>query len=299
MKDNGQRTGGGKLKPEFYQIWAEYYIRFIKEARALDIPVKILSIQNEPHANVSWDSCLYTAEEEKDFLRDYLGPALQKNDLSDIKILIWDHNKDLIYDRVKVIMSDSEAAKYVWGVAFHWYSGDHFQALDAVHQIYPQLKLFFTEGCHGGVYRKTGQWRSGELYAHELIGDFNHWTNACIDWNMVLNEEGGPTYAGNYCDAPIICKQDGTDYQIETSYYYIGHFSRFLEPGARRILSSSFSSQIEACAFLNPGGQRVLVIMNSSDESKEICIRSNGNVAFCKSSAHSIMTLLWRSEDEI
>lgn len=201
MKDNGDRCNGGKLKPEFYQTWAEYYVKYIKGARANGVNVTTISIQNEPLAFVSWDSCLYSAEEERDFLKYYLGPTLGKAGLSDVKVLIWDHNKDLIVDRVQTIMSDKDTVKYVWGVAFHWYGGDHFYALDIVHQLYPHLKLFYTEGCHGGIYRKTGQWGSGEILAHEIFGDLNHWASACIDWNMILDEQGGPSHAQNYCDA--------------------------------------------------------------------------------------------------
>lgn len=293
MKTNQNRCNGGKLKKEYNQVWADYYVKYILLARQKGIHVSILSIQNEPNANVSWDSCIYTAQEERDFLKKYLGPTLEKNGLGDVKILIWDHNKDLILPRVSCIMEDPEAARYVWGAAFHWYAGDHFSALDIVHQRYPQLHLFYTEGCHGGVSRKTGKWCAGETFAHEMFGDLNHWTEACIDWNLVLNRQGGPSYAGNYCDAPILCGDGYQDYQMESTFYYIGHFSKFVKPGAVRIGCSRFAQSVEACAFKNPDGQLVLVVMNRNGEKQDLCIRCKDQIAFAKMSGHSIATFLF------
>lgn len=267
-------------------------MKYIQEARKEGIPVTTISVQNEPQAFVTWDSCIYDADEERDFIKLHLGPALRAAGLEDVKILIWDHNKDLIVNRVRAVMSDEEAAQYVWGAAFHWYGGDHFYALDVVHALYPELKLFYTEGCHGGVHRKTGQWCSGEIIAHEIFGDLKHWTSACIDWNLVLDMEGGPSHAHNYCDAPVLCRADGT-YQLESSYYYMGHFSRFLKPGAKRIGSSAYSSEIEECAFRNPDGSIVLVMMNRENEAKTVCIRCRGNLAFLELAPHSIVTAVW------
>lgn len=293
MKDNGNRCNGGKLQKKYYQLWAEYFVKYITEVRKRGVNLTAISIQNEPNANVTWDSCIYTAEEESVFLKEFLGPNLEKNGLGDVKILIWDHNKDLLVDRAREIMKDEKAAKYVWGAAFHWYAGDHFEALDIVRQMYPDLKLFYTEGCHGGVYRKTGKWCSGEILAHELFGDLNHGTNACIDWNMVLNEQGGPSYAENYCDAPVICDNTYENYHLESSFYYIGHFSKFVRPGAIRIGCSKFSQQTETCAFENKDGQIVLVVMNKNEEELSFCIRCNGKIAFAKMDGHSIATLLF------
>ena len=293
MKDNNNRCEGGKLKPEYYQLWADYFVRYIKGARAKGMNVTMVSIQNEPQAFVTWDGCLYNAEEERDFLKDYLGPTLKNESLGDVKILIWDHNKDLIVERVKTIMSDKDAAKYVWGAAFHWYAGDHFFALDIVHEMYPELVLFYTEGCNGGVYRKTGQWCAGEIFAHEMFGNLNHWTSACIDWNLVLDEHGGPSYAENYCDAPILADISKGTFGCESTYYYIGHFSKYVERGAKRIGSSCFTDKLEVCAFKNPDGMLVLVVMNPDDDEKETCIRCQGDLAVVVLPAHSIVTLIF------
>jgi len=121
MKSNNDMLHGGKLKPEFYQSWANYYVKFIKEYEKSGIPVWGITIQNEPMATQIWESCIYTAEDERDFLKKYLGPTIAKAGLSSKKIIVWDHNRDLIYQRVQTIFSDPVAAKYVWGIGFHWY----------------------------------------------------------------------------------------------------------------------------------------------------------------------------------
>ncbi len=121
MKTNGQVNGGGKLKPEYRQIWANYFVRFIQEYEKEGVPIWGVTVQNEPAAVQVWDSCLYSAEEERDFVRDYLGPTFQKAGLERIKIIIWDHNRDLLIQRIQPVYNDLEASKYIWGAAFHWY----------------------------------------------------------------------------------------------------------------------------------------------------------------------------------
>src|SRR5438094_2155313 len=121
MKDNHDMLHGGKLKPEFYQSWANYYAKFIKAYEREGIPVWGISIQNEPMATQRWESCIYSAEEERDFLKEFLGPTMNRAGLSDKKLIVWDHNRDLIYQRASTILTDPKAAPYVWGIGFHWY----------------------------------------------------------------------------------------------------------------------------------------------------------------------------------
>src|SRR6185503_10148947 len=153
MKDNNDILHGGKLKLEFYQPWANYYAKFIKAYRNEGIPFWGLTIQNEPMATQRWESCIYSAEEERDFLKNYLGPTLKKAGLGDKKIIAWDHNRDLITQRASTMLDDPEAAKYVWGIGFHWYenwSGGEpmYDNLKKVHESFPDKNLFFTEGCN-------------------------------------------------------------------------------------------------------------------------------------------------------
>src|SRR6185369_211729 len=143
MKDNNDILHGGKLKPEFYQSWANYYTKFIKAYQAEGIPIWGISIQNEPMATQTWESCIYTAEEERDFLKNYLGPTMKREGLADKKIIAWDHNRDLIYQRVSTLLADPKAAQYVWGIGYHWYEpwsgGDPmFDNVRLVNQTFPE-----------------------------------------------------------------------------------------------------------------------------------------------------------------
>ena len=121
MKTNNDMLHGGKLKPEFYQAWANYYPKFIKAYEKEGIPIWGITIQNEPMATQRWESCIYSAENERDFLKNYLGPTMSREGLSDRKIIAWDHNRDLIYQRASTILADPRAARFVWGIGYHWY----------------------------------------------------------------------------------------------------------------------------------------------------------------------------------
>ncbi|MDF1518804.1 MAG: glycosyl hydrolase, partial [Lutibacter sp.] len=153
MKTNNNMLQGGKLKPEFFQPWANYYAKFIKAYEKEGIPIWGLTIQNEPMATQTWESCIYTAEEERDFLKNYLGPTLEKEGLGDKKIIVWDHNRDLMFQRASVILNDPEASKYVWGIGFHWYEDwkdgiPMFNNVKAVNEAFPDKNLIFTEGTN-------------------------------------------------------------------------------------------------------------------------------------------------------
>ena len=157
MKSNGQMNQGGKLLPQYANAWARCYIRFIQEYEQEGVPVWGVSVQNEPQAVQRWDSCIYSAEEERDFVRDHLGPELAKAGLDHIKIVIWDHNRDRMVERASVVYMDPQASKYVWGCGFHWYGEDHFDHVQMVHDAWPDKALLFTEGCQeGGPH--PGEW---------------------------------------------------------------------------------------------------------------------------------------------
>lgn len=291
MKTNGEMNHGGKLKEEYKESWARYFAKYIKAYRNEGIDIWGISVQNEPDAVQTWDSCIYSHEEERDFVRDYLGPMLAKEALDNVNIIVWDHNTDQVYERAKTILEDKECARYVWGVGFHWYSGDQFENLAKTHAEFPEKKLLFTEGCQeGGVHLDS--WAVGERYGHNMINDFNNWTVGWIDWNLVLNEKGGPNHVGNYCDAPIIAGTKHDELYYENSYYYIGHFSKYVEPGAVRIgCSCDAGSRLEATAFKNPDGTVVIIIMNPDDREVDYTLNIGGMGAGMKALPHSIVTL--------
>jgi glucosylceramidase len=291
MKTNGEKINGGKLKPEYRTFWAEYICRYIKEYEKRGLKVNRLTIQNEPAAVQSWDSCIYTAEEEKEFLRDYLYPTLVKNGLSDVKINIWDHNKERMYDRAKAII-DKDTDKIVDGVAFHWYSGDHFESVNITQEAFPGKELIFTEGCVEYSRFGTNQLHNAQMYAHDIIGNLNGGMTGSIDWNILLDEKGGPNHAGNYCDAPIMIDTQKDSYEVKLSFDYIGHFSRYIRKGAKRIAFSKYTSDLEMTAFKNQDGSIVLVLLNREEKDMSVVIRINGELLQFQVPKNSIATAL-------
>jgi glucosylceramidase len=290
MKTNSQMNQGGKLKPEYCPAWANYYVRYVEEYKKEGLPIWGLSVQNEPAAVQTWDSCIYTAEEERDFVRDHLGPALAQAGLSEsIKLLIWDHNRDLLYERARVVYDDPQAARYAWGAAFHWYVGDNFENVQLTHDAYPDKHLLFTEGCvEGGPH--MDEWEVGERYGRSMLQDLNHWTAGWVDWNLLLDQRGGPNHKGNYCSAPLIADVDKGTLYYHNSYYYLGQVSRFIRPGAQRIISASSLDQLESTAFLNLDGQIAVVVMNRTEKPINFALKYNGQAALAESPARSINT---------
>ncbi|QFT90404.1 Glucuronoxylanase XynC precursor [Bacillus sp. THAF10] len=277
MKTNNEMNNGGKLLDEYREAWANYYVKYVKAMEAKGVAIWGISVQNEPEATQVWDSCIYTAEEERDFVKNYLGPIMEKNGLGDKKIIIWDHNRDVIVERATTVLSDPEAAKYVWGTGNHWYVSEEFANLSKVHEAFPDKHLLFTEGCiEGGV--KLGAWHTGERYARNIIGDMNNWLEGFIDWNLVLDMQGGPNHVGNYCDAPIIVDTEQDDVHFNSSYYYIGHFSKFIKPGAKRIAHETELEEVSLVAFRNEDESIAVVLLNETEMAKETSLELEGNV---------------------
>lgn len=291
MKTNGEMNHGGRLKEEYYDAWARIMVKYVEAYGKEGIPISRLTIQNEPAAVQSWDSCIYSAEEEKRFACDYLRKRLDEAGLVHVKLNIWDHNKDIIIERTKGTFSDEAANQAIQGIAFHWYSGDHFEALRAVREKYPEKELIFTEGCvEYSRFAERTQTDYAEMYGHALIGDLNAGMNAFIDWNIILDEKGGPNHVGNFCDAPIMCNAQEDTIEVKQSFYYIGHFSRFIRPGAKRILVSKYTQNLETCAFRNPGGELVLVVLNRTGNEQRFTLSVEGRSCEMWLEAHSIMT---------
>ena len=275
MKTNGAMNGGGRLRPDCRAAWAQCYVRFIQAYQAEGVPVWGVSVQNEPMATQVWDSCLYSAEDERDFVRDHLGPALDAACLGHLKIVIWDHNRDGLVARASVVYADAQAARYVWGAGFHWYGDDQFDQVQLTHDAWPDKQLLFTEGCQeGGPH--LGSWDLGERYARSMINDFNRWTVGWIDWNLLLNDQGGPNHVGNYCSAPLLADTAHDRLLPQSSYAYIGHFARFVQPGARRVLCAANRQVLECTAFVNPDASLATVVMNRSPQAVAFALCVDG-----------------------
>ncbi len=275
MKTHGQMNHGGHLRPQCRSAWAQCFVRFIRAYEAEGVPVWGVSVQNEPMASQRWDSYLYSAEEERDFVRDHLGPALHAAGLDHVRIVIWDHNRDRMVERASVVYGDAAAARFVWGTGFHWYGEDHFDHVQLVHDAWPDKHLLFTEGCQeGGPH--LGSWEVGERYARNLIHDLNRWTVGWIDWNLLLDERGGHNHAGNFCSAPILADRASGTLMHQSAYWVLGHFARFVEPGARRVLCAASREELEATAFVTPRGATVVVAANRHAHALQIDLCIDG-----------------------
>lgn len=301
MKDNNHMLKGGKLLPEFYDAWATYYTRFIEAYEADGMPIWGITIQNEPMAVQRWESCIYTAEEERDFLKNHLGPIMEKAGLGDKKIVVWDHNRDLINHRANTIFEDPEAAKYAWGIGFHWYEtwagGDPmFPNLGNIMESFPTKNLLFTEGCQERFSAADYQgWTKAERYGRSMINDFNYGTVGWTDWNILLNQKGGPNHVGNYCFAPIHGDTEKGELIYTPTYYYIGHFSKFIRPGAKRMSTVSSRSHLLSTTFLNKDNSMVTVVMNQSDKPIDYRMYVGTNEAVAASiPGHAMQTLVVR-----
>ncbi len=298
MKDNNDMLHGGKLKVEYRQAWANYFVKFIKAYQQIGIPVWGMTVQNEPMAKQKWESCIYSADDERNFVKKYLGPTLKKELLGDKKIVIWDHNRDLIYQRASEILSDKEASKYIWGVGFHWYEdwsggAQLFDNVKRVSEAFPDKNLLFTEGCNGpfsmdSVY----SWELGERYGRTMINDFNNGTVGWTDWNILLDEKGGPNHVSNFCFAPVHADTKTGELIYTNAFYYIGHFSKFIRPGAKRIISASSRSSLITTAFQNPDGKIVVIVMNPGNEKVSYYLWMAKKAAAAISLPHSISTLV-------
>ena len=334
MKGNNAMTGSSSpcLKPDrrYHQAWADYFVRWLSGYSSYGIHFFAVTVQNEPEFAAPWEACAYTASEQRDFIVDFLHPTLRRHDVSrDVRILQYDHNKDHAAAWAEVMFNDAKAAAAVWGTAVHWYSGDSFDALDAVHELSPEHSVLATEACNcPGV--QLNSWARAEKYAHDIIGDLNHWAVGWTDWNIALDAQGGPNHLGNLCDAQIIVRTDWSQpgLHFQPTYYVFGHFSRFLRPGAVRVAHSlssrhpkravtqigetakdagaasvsapqsaniaSDNANIEVTSWLDEAQQQlVIVLFNPSDEDEQLTIEAKHDLSVVISlPAHSLHTLL-------
>ena len=297
MKDTNNMLQGGKLLPEYNHAWALYYTKFIKAYEKEGIPIWGITIQNEPMAKQTWESMIYTADEERDFLKNHLGPVMKKEGLGDKKIIVWDHNRDLIVHRVNTIMSDPEAAKYVWGVGFHWYETwaggkPMYGNVAEVHNAYPNLNLLVTEATVEKFNaERYHYWPNAERYGDSIINDFNTGAVAWTDWNILLNNTGGPNHVGNFCFAPI--HENNGELIYTPTYYYIGHFSKFIRPDAKRVSAVPSRSVLQTTSWMNTNNQLVTIVMNSTDAAVNYRLYIGDIETTVNIPAHAMQTLVY------
>lgn len=304
MKTNENAVRGGSVKEEYLPVWALYYAKFIKEMAKEGIEISGITIQNEPRHGGPWESCCYTAEQERDFIEKYLAPTLDREGLEDIKIIVWDHNKERVYDRPKKLFESEAVKERVWAIGHHWYSGDHFDAIRIAHEKFGK-PLISTEIC-GDISGNAHI--LAERYAKELIGDANNFTAGFCDWNLMLSHKGGPYHNRNAesvsvpglvfedkssgCHAPILFDTEKKEPIYTPIYYYIGHLSKFVERGAVRLGTSSYHDSLRCTAFRNPNGEIVVVVLNWGKHELPMHLRLERGLCSCKVAPRSICTFV-------
>jgi len=293
MKSNNDMLHGGILLPQYYRVWANYYVRFMKAYKNEGVPFWGLTVQNEPMATQTWESCIYSAADERDFVKNFLGPALVNSEFKDTKLMIWDHNRGVMYQRAQTVLDDKDAAKYVWGTGFHWYVGDHFDNVKRVKEAWPDKNLLFTEGCNYPFnIDSLDEWHWGENYGRSMVNDLNNGANGWVDWNVLLDETGGPNHVNNFCMAPVIGDTRNGQIHYMNSFYYLGHFSKFIRPGAKRIICSTNDDDFLATAFINPDGTIATVVLNLTGKDKNFQVWMDNKSVNTLSPAHSILTMI-------
>lgn len=224
---------GCNLKEDYHAAWALYFSKFLSAYNSEGIGIWGVTVQNEPEAcPIDYEGMHWTPETERDFVKNYLGPTL-KSKHPNVSLLIYDHNKDHVVEWAQTILSDPDAAKYVWGTAVHWYTGDQFNNVNATHFLFPHKHILATEATESREKDpQNPTWSKGEHYAHDIMGDMNNWVVGFIDWNLILDMLGGPDHAWfDECEGVIKCGSDGmilADYQNgalypQVFYYYVGH----------------------------------------------------------------------------
>lgn len=294
MKTNGEMNHGGSLKPEYRVRWAACMAKYAAYYRAAGCGVRLMTVQNEPAAVQTWDSCIYSAQEEGEFAAGFLAPALKETGCGDVKILAWDHNKELLLQRAAGTLAVPGVSEAVGGFAFHWYTGDHFDAVRLAKERWPDKELWFSEGCvEYSRFDGMTPLQKAEMYAHDILGNLNAGISGSIDWNLLLDAKGGLNHVGNFCEAPVMLTGDGSDFVLQTEYYYIGQFSRFIRPGAVRLSVSGWTTDLEITAFENLDGGCAAVALNRTGQMLPVSVTMDGQHGFCFALApHSIATLM-------
>ncbi|KAK1151655.1 lysosomal acid glucosylceramidase-like, partial [Acipenser oxyrinchus oxyrinchus] len=311
MKTSDALIGKGSLRGEpgneYHKAWARYYIRFLDEYARYNLSFWAVTAENEPSAGMITDypfQCLgFTPERQRDFIASDLGPALSSSPHRGVQLMILDDQRLLLPRWAHVVLGDPRAARYVHGIAVHWYLDSVVPAeltLGATHSLYPDYFLFASEACTGsfpwekGV--RLGSWDRAERYAHDIIEDLNHFVTGWTDWNLALDLSGGPNWAQNFVDSPVIVEPGKDEFYKQPMFYSLAHFSKFLPEGSQRVgLDPSAESKLETTAFLRPDGVGVVIVLNRGAEALHFAIWDSA-VGYIETvcPAHSMETFLWR-----
>jgi len=286
MKDN-EHSIGGSLKPEYYAVYAQYFVKYIQQMQAEGIPIDAITIQNEPLHPGNNPSMLMLAAQQADFIKNHLGPAFQAAGIT-TKIIIWDHNCDNPGYPIEVL-NDAAARPYIDGSAFHLYNGD-ISALTTVHNAFPAKHVYFTEQYTSS----TGSF-DGDLKWHirnVIIGSMRNWSRNALEWNLANDPSFGPHTQGG-C---TVCKGAltiGSTITRNVAYYIIAHASKFVPPGSRRVMSTANIGALHTAAFITPQGRKVMIVLNEGNATTPFNIRFKGKWFTSALDGASVATFVW------
>lgn len=321
MKDNNDWRGG-KLLPEYNETWALFFSKYLDAYKAKGINIWGFTVENEPLGNDNnWESMHFTAQEMTDFVKDYLGPKLER-DGHNVKILGYDQNREHLKEWVDEMYKTPATTKYYDGTAIHWYASTYEvfpEALQYAHDKAPDKHLIQTEAC---VDAEVPKWQDDQWYwskeatdwgwdwapekdkhlhpkyapvyryARDIIGCLNNWVDGWIDWNMVLDRQGGPNWFKNWCVAPIIVDPENDEVYLTPIYYTMAHFSKYIRPGAVRIGFENSDDSLVATAAKNPDGSIAVLLLNQGQEDKKLELSLGEKSSKIKISAQAIQTIL-------
>lgn len=323
MKDNNDWRGG-KLKPEYYDTWALFFAKYLEAYAAEGVGIWGITVENEPLGNANnWESMHYTPEEMTQFVQNHLGPKLRST-TPEVKILGYDQNRgEELNHWIDAMFTDPEAAKYFDGTAIHWYAStyDWFpESLQYAHNAAPDKYLIETEGC---VDAEVPKWQDDQWYwskeatdwgwdwaaedqkylhpkyapvyryARDMIGCFNNWVDGWVDWNMVLDRQGGPNWFENWCVAPVIVDPEADEVYFTPLYYTMAHFSKYIRPGAKRIGFTLDDEELMVTAMQNPDGSIVAVVLNQTEKKKSFEVMLGETKQTVTISAQALQTIVF------
>ena len=287
MKDNGS-SKGGSLKPEYYGVYAQYFVKYIQEMKKNGITIDAITPQNEPLHPGNNPSMYMSAEQQRDFIKNNLGPAFQTANLS-TKIVVYDHNCDKP-EYPLTILADTEASKFVDGSAFHLYAGN-ILVLNNVHNAYPNKNVYFTEQWTGSAGAFSGDllWHTKNV----VIGSMRNWSKIALEWNLANDASFGPHTPGGCteCKGAITINNSET-FTRNVGYYIIAQASKFIPQNSVRI-SSTESGNLSSVAFKTPAGKIALIVLNDGANNETFNIKYNDKVATTSLSANSVATYIF------
>jgi len=342
--ENNHQGTGGQLKKEYEEIFANYLIKYLDTYRDAGVDIWGLTPVNEPHGNNGqWESMHFTPETQNKFIKHYLGPKLKSSDNSEVKLLIYDQNRDGLEHWTDVILGDTETAQYVYGSAVHWYESTekvYEDVFERVNAKFPEKVLMHTEGCiddlgkpaPGGImnpemFQESGWFNNDAFwwnknatdwgysanwagvivedhpiytpvhrYARNIIVSIDHWLTGWIDWNIILDHNGGPNHVGNFCGAPIMINTETRQVYYTPIYHVLAQLSKTIRPGDKAVQTSKSlnglgNDDLHACATINSEKLLSVQLLNTSKSKINYNLQLGKEFAKISIDANSVQTV--------